>query len=222
MQRFQFLKTTAGLFLLLTISIMGWMVYTLTEYLKNDLLLIRFLVSNKEGWPVLGGVLSIFLFWMLELKLLKKIKRWWKRWFMRLLIFGGATFTMYFWWNQLVVDFLVSNIRHLYLREMTIQQALKLVGLCTILFLPSVVLSGRCFIKTNPVYDHLCKLLLWVVMCIGLAIPINQYWWQIAFPIQPLADLSFLPYAGSYHEAVKLIAGANSVRFVLIAWGKRR
>jgi hypothetical protein len=201
------------------LAISLWMMYTLRIYVLNDFNIILFLLQADGGWPILAGTFSIFFLWMLEVKL---VKNWWKRWLVHMGIFAAIGVPLYFWWNHLVVETLVTNLENLHLRDMTIEQALKLVVLCAVLFVPSLALSGGFRISKNPVRAQLYQFVIWLALCVGLAYPINLYWWLIAFPIQPLADWSIIPYAGSYHEAVKLVAGANSVRFFLIAWGTRR
>lgn len=212
-------RTAGGLDLIFTVVVSIWMMYTWRIYALNDVNIILHLLHSDGGWQTLIGAFIIFFLWMVEVKL---VKNWWKRWIVHTVIFASIGVPLYFWWNHIVVQTLVNNQENMYLRDMTIEQALKLVGLCAVLFIPSLALSGGFKLSSNPMRAQLYQFVIWTALCVGLAYPITLYWWLVAFPIQPLADWSLIPYAGSYHESVKLVAGANGIRFFLIAWGSRR
>lgn len=212
------LFTTGGLLMVLTLSIGIWMIHSLTGYLVN-VWHITFYLFQTGGWSVLAGAFGIFLVWLAEVKV---VKGWWKRWLVHVVLFAVAAVPVYFWWNYQMLEIMVASVEDLHLRKISIEQTLKLLGLCAALFVPSIALSGG--FKLSPYFERaqLYQVLLWIGLCVGLAVPINQFWWLVAMPIQPFADRSIIPYGGSFHEAVKLVAGANGLRLAMILWKSKK
>ena len=209
--------TAEGISLIIVFLVWAWAMYFVMPYLVIDFNLGRILLGMHNGSIILGGAIGLFLLWMIESWLIRDI---WKRIVLHFVIFIVTGVGMYFWWRMYVVDGL-SQLE-IAVSEMDPVTTLKLTVLCSILFFPSILMQGSFRRHLNPQRAKLYQIIMIIGMCVALAFPIQQFWWFLASPIQPLSNLSVLPYGGSYHEAVKLIAGANMLQFSLIAWGRTK
>ena len=216
MHKLRFLGTIPGISFLLSLALGAWMYYTLWWYFYYDLLLVQILLETEGGIPILIGVAVLMLQWVFVTWLSKSLFKRLLMHSLTMLLLGVA---LYFWWNHLVLDTLISVTSKLYIRQISIEQALKLAAVCAVLPLPSLLLSGAGKWIPNKYHAQLWLTLAWVVLCAGLAVPVNMFWWQWAAPIQPLADRIFIPPGDVYLGAVQLFMGANGIRFLMLCFG---
>lgn len=213
------LASVSGISFLLILAILIWMWQTITIYLKADVSLAFFLAQKPDGIPILAGVLFLYCLWILEVLFCKTLL---KRLIVHVVLYFFVSVAMYFWWKYIVYQPLVGYLEHVYMEKMSLEQALKAGYMCAVLFLPSLMLCGSFAREPNRPKAQLYQLIGLIVMCAALAYPVSEYWWIIAYPIQPFSNDNIIPYAHGYHEALKLFAGANAFEFVCIAWGRTR